>query len=433
MSLTLTIKRGEEGVVSGSGTAIELEGTISGGGIESLAMYGSTEQSGTPSPSSPKTIQTAAGRQTITISDSRGQSQAYEINLGKNLFDKDTAPECYFYINGNTLNSYTVRPVSTYIEIQPNTTYTVTKPILQNNRFGIGTCSVTPVAGITLTSSIAGNNSKYLTITSGANDRYLVIYFKQGGDTTPNTTIFNQIQVEVGSSASSYAPYFTPIELCEVGSYQDYIYYDSGVWYLHKEVGKIASYDSETVTTDYISTTGELTAGATVYYGLTASTNTPITVSALITQLEALYAAKTYNGTSIFTVSSNTLVATLAITVETYVEKIYTEVDISSPFTISDVEGKSSNTTLDGNVYVDWAYNKKQYSFNLFNLTPQDYEDIRAFYDYQFSNSAFPTITVPELNIERLPVYMEISSRNIVNQCLLTDKLTLKFRETVQP
>ena len=46
-------------------------------------------------------------------------------------------------------------------------------------------------------------------------------------------------QIEKGSKANSYTPYgTTPIELCKIGNYQDYIYKEDGKWYLHKEIGK---------------------------------------------------------------------------------------------------------------------------------------------------------------------------------------------------
>ena len=115
------------------------------------------------------------------------------------------------------------------------------------------------------------------------------------------------------------------------------------------------------------------------------------------------------------------------------VSKTYTESQLSSPFTISDVEGKSSTTTLNGNVYVDFAYSKKAFQVDIFNLSVSDYSDIRAFYDYQFTSGNFITLSIPELSISNMPVYMEMSKRNIVSQCLTTDKLTLNFRETVQP
>lgn len=171
-----------------------------------------------------------------------------------------------------------------------------------------------------------------------------------------------------------------------------------------------------------------------VYYALrTASVyDVKITYAPLIADLDAIKALTTYEGQTVFTVTGNTA-SPLSVSVEKSVEKTYTEVELGSPFTISDVEGKSQNTTLDGNIYVDFAYNKKQFSVDLFNLTPADYADIRGFYEFQFTSGNFTVISIPELNISQMPVFMEMSSRNIINQCLLTDKITIKFRETVQP
>ena len=53
-------------------------------------------------------------------------------------------------------------------------------------------------------------------------------------------------QLEKGSKVNSFNKYgVQPIELCKIGTYQDYIYKDNGSWYLHKEIGKFYS-DSTT-------------------------------------------------------------------------------------------------------------------------------------------------------------------------------------------
>jgi hypothetical protein len=56
------------------------------------------------------------------------------------------------------------------------------------------------------------------------------------GSTCSNYKI--ALQLEEGETATSYAPYFTPIELCKIGDYQDYIYENEGKWYVHKETNK---------------------------------------------------------------------------------------------------------------------------------------------------------------------------------------------------
>jgi hypothetical protein len=58
-------------------------------------------------------------------------------------------------------------------------------------------------------------------------------YIRVENGATVDKTIYPMI-IE-GSTATSYAPYFTPIELCKIGDYQDYIYQSGDDWYLHKE------------------------------------------------------------------------------------------------------------------------------------------------------------------------------------------------------
>lgn len=61
-----------------------------------------------------------------------------------------------------------------------------------------------------------------------------------------------------------------------------------------KNNAKIASYNGETITTEYKSTTGQLTTGATVVYKLATPVTTEITDSTLLAQLETLINMKTY-------------------------------------------------------------------------------------------------------------------------------------------
>lgn len=61
-----------------------------------------------------------------------------------------------------------------------------------------------------------------------------------------------------------------------------------------KNNAKIASYNGETITTEYKSTTGQLTTGATVVYKLATPVTTEITDSTLLAQLETIINLKTY-------------------------------------------------------------------------------------------------------------------------------------------
>lgn len=55
-----------------------------------------------------------------------------------------------------------------------------------------------------------------------------------------------KFQVSEAPYINTYTPYGTePIELCKIGDYQDYFYKSGSKWYLHKEVGKVVLDGSE--------------------------------------------------------------------------------------------------------------------------------------------------------------------------------------------
>lgn len=111
--------------------------------------------------------------------------------------------------------------------------------------------------------------------------------------------------------------------------------------------------------------------------------------------------------------------------------KTYSELEIGSPLTISDIQGKAENTTLSGDVYVDFVYKKQEFSVQFPYPDEDEYLELRGFYDRQFTTNSFPTISIPELGIEEMVVYMDLSSRDIISQCLDSDTITVTFRETV--
>ena len=47
-----------------------------------------------------------------------------------------------------------------------------------------------------------------------------------------------KIQLEAGPPATSYSPYYAPIELAKIGTYQDYIYKSGDDWYVRKATNK---------------------------------------------------------------------------------------------------------------------------------------------------------------------------------------------------
>lgn len=95
---------------------------------------------------------------------------------------------------------------------------------------------------------------------------------------------------------------FDNIELAKIGNVQDYIYYENNNWYKINNISKIDSYNSEEISTDYVSTTGELSSGATIYYINNTPNTEKITNDNIINQLN--------NINNIFTDSDSTIITT---------------------------------------------------------------------------------------------------------------------------
>lgn len=166
------------------------------------------------------------------------QEQSYEVNLGKNLFDKDNANVGNLWINisgSKIASSGDARTL--YIPCEGNTTYTVSK--VQSARFAVATTADVPANDVATLESSQSNTATNITITTSSTAKYLCVFFYHASyDTLTPEQIMGTIQIEKGSTATTYAPYFTPIELCKIGTYQDYIYKDGSDWKIHKACDK---------------------------------------------------------------------------------------------------------------------------------------------------------------------------------------------------
>ena len=93
--------------------------------------------------------------------------------------------------------------------------------------------------------------------------------------------------------------------LGKVSTAQDYVYNDGENWYIHREVGYIESYSGETITGAYISTSGTLTAGDTVYYELDTAEEVEITNDTLLVGLRLIQTHTFETGTTTITSTAN--------------------------------------------------------------------------------------------------------------------------------
>lgn len=163
--------------------------------------------------------------------------KAVEINLGKNLFDKNNPNILEAYVDANTsvITSNNLNRI-VWIPCEPNTTYTVQRVATPSWNRGVAWTEVVPANGVQTYGYVQGSAGA-LTITTGATAKYLVyrVYQSNSDSSTTLSNVLSSVQIEESTYATPYAPYFTPIELCKIGTYQDYLYPSGGKWYLHKE------------------------------------------------------------------------------------------------------------------------------------------------------------------------------------------------------
>lgn len=96
------------------------------------------------------------------------------------------------------------------------------------------------------------------------------------------------------------------------------------------------------------------------------------------------------------------------------------------------IEGATDITTLDLNVYTDFFATKRQWSNTLAKMSEDDFNQLKAFYDRQWTLFQYPSISIPDLGVEDVVVRMSLSPRDVVNNCGMVENVGIDFRETIQ-
>lgn len=124
----------------------------------------------------------------------------------KNLFDKDNANTLNTAISASGTGSDSASTYrSVYIPCRPNTTYTVSKKFdATKNRFAVAYSDTLPTYNMPLEGVINNQTKSELTITTGANAKYLLAYIWISGGTENVQDMINSVQIEVNSTATDY-------------------------------------------------------------------------------------------------------------------------------------------------------------------------------------------------------------------------------------
>lgn len=180
---------------SGTGANITLNDTANAPMRITLSPSELT-QAGTPTPSSPQDIHTISGSNTILV-------------RGKNLFDKNNYNLFNGYLNSSNMFLSRWQGYMVYIKCEPSTTYTISRVKLENN-FVVSSSVNVPTENEYATNSTTNNTATSITYTTGASDNYLEVYLKYYGDSDYTIAeIVDSLQIEVGSTATTYTPYIS--------------------------------------------------------------------------------------------------------------------------------------------------------------------------------------------------------------------------------
>ena len=137
----------------------------------------------------------------VVVSPTEPSEGKLWIEKGKNLFDKNN----YNLFNGLIDDSSLIWLKNTngnfiYLEVKPNTTYTISKKT-SISEFAVASGVNTPVIGEYATKFVQGSNKNVVTITTGANDKYLYVYVYY--NTVSSGTLeeaLNSLEIEEGTS-----------------------------------------------------------------------------------------------------------------------------------------------------------------------------------------------------------------------------------------
>ena len=193
-----------------------------------------------PNPSYPQQVQTVTGEQTVEI-------------VGKNKYPfsdvtwSTTATSTGWRFQDGAANAYGADLINktNYKLTLPAGSYTITVYNIDSNVISIQACANGTDSEVIITDpyNLSSTNPSS-TITLAEPTTFCVRYRV----TNPSLGIGNtKIQIEKAESATSFAPYskqtlpldLGSIELCKLGTYQDYIYKDGDSWKVHRENEKV--------------------------------------------------------------------------------------------------------------------------------------------------------------------------------------------------
>lgn len=283
-------------------------------------ILGNTVQDGTPTPDDPVDIVSAGENGTITIDKSNknlfdGLEYVRKVasGLASNNIEKNNITLSGMSSWGTLSLLYKLPKNKDYIlsfkEID-DISHKAGVTIYGTNELMYSSGDLTSLRSNTV--QLTANTEEYITSSfNSGNYEYILLRFWNNSTgtalETPTNLRINEIQLEYGTTATTYIAhqgksYVIPTQspFRKIGDVQDDFVKQEGVRYERHYIGHIASYDGETIETDYMSTTGELSTGAEVIYVLAEPTLIECTAEQTAI-LEEITTDRLYQGQTNFT------------------------------------------------------------------------------------------------------------------------------------
>lgn len=182
--------------LSGEHIQFNVEGVADG--TMSLAQFdGNTTQDGTPTPDAPVSIETVTGRQTVTVA-------------GKNLFNKDSANIANYYAGAGGVSYYSADAVTIILPVVAGETYTASttnRAKLANAPSLAFSDGIITSSGTAFLSVIQWTSASSVSAVAPNGAKYMYLYIKWSQDATAISEAIATIQVEQGSTATTFEPY----------------------------------------------------------------------------------------------------------------------------------------------------------------------------------------------------------------------------------
>lgn len=181
-----------------------------------------------PNPDYPQDIEVVTGENDITI---EGKNL---VNIGTTTFEVSKT-----YDNLNIApGTYTFSAEIT----SSDTDTSVSRAYFYNGNTNLGNAQLN-----------RGTRSNAIITTTSPITKIILYASNTYNNSVGDTTTYKDVQLEKGSTATTYEPYVSQtypinlgnIELCKIGTYQDNIYKQNDKWYLEKKTGKITLNGSE--------------------------------------------------------------------------------------------------------------------------------------------------------------------------------------------